>query len=375
MRVLLTIVCLLVFLIVGCTPFHQLYEVRDVPDGQERVLEKKPVPIEFFGKELQTLDLQGEAFNTVGGWYDQESILYIIDSGSGSEIYRYNIFSGVKEFFYSTSSRLLSVKANEDYSRFLLHTSNARNMAEIIVIDQKGNKVFDWQIESYDLDYVWNPYQPDLIFVTTFLEDWSFRTYLVNTKTGKIDEANISQPFIQWLDETTVAYMSWDDSQPNFEAPLYSYNLETNQENLLFNGIISFSTFSNVLLTIDLDHEQESYSFYRFNKSGTSEKLFEHKLPLLSNYSSWFIPYHAYNPTLKEFYTFRPYHTGDYDTYREQFELISYSLNDGKEKSILNDIGSLPINFSPNGYYGLYGFQYEMVIDIKTKRIMPLIKL
>jgi hypothetical protein len=364
----------MMLLIVGCNPSHQLYENSEVPYGKKRGLEKQPIPVEFFGesKEIQSLDMNGEAFNTVGGWFDNESILFINDTAENSIIYRYHIFDGTKEQFFSTNSRILSMKPNEDHSLFLLHTSNSRDKAELIVIDENGKQVFAWSTEAYDLEYVWNPYKKNHLFITSFLQDWSFQTFVMDIKAESVEKTKVSEPFVQWLDATTVAYMSWGVDEPSIEAPLFSYDLTTGKETLLFDSVISFSTYRDLLLTVQMQNESESYSFYRFSKPGTKEKLAQYSFPLLTNYSSWYIPYQHYNEDDKQFITFRPYKTGDFDTYTDLFELTSYSLEDGKETTILEDVNSYPIIFSENGDFGLYGYQYEMIIDKRNKKVIQL---
>ncbi|WP_204524707.1 YqgU-like beta propeller domain-containing protein [Litchfieldia alkalitelluris] len=367
----------MILFIVGCNSSHQLYEVSDVPYGKERVLEKLPVPVEFFGiaKEIQTLDMNGEAFNTVGGWYDNESILYIVDDMEKSSVYHYNLFTGTKKEFFSTTSHILSMKANEDHSLFLLHTSKSRDKANIVVIDRKGKTVLEWEVDSFDLEYSWNPYNHSQLIVTTFLKDWSYKSYLINTETDNITSIELKEPFVKWLDENTIGYMHWETDEPSFSAPLYSYKIETGEEKKLLDDIVSFSTFSDILLTVSMHEDKEAFSFYRFSKTRNGEKLYEYSFPLLSNYSGWFIPYQSYNKTKQNFITFRPYSAGDLDTYSQGFELISLSLENGAETSLFHGIEGLPISFSENGEYGLYGYQFEKIIDLKSKKIIEFIKL
>ncbi|MFC4320761.1 YqgU-like beta propeller domain-containing protein [Litchfieldia salsa] len=375
MRFKMMFVFVMTLLIVGCNPSHQLYENSDVPYGKKLGLEKQPIPEEFFGesKEIKSLDMNGEAFNTVGGWLDNESILYITDNAEKSNIYRYHIFNGKKELFFSSDSRILSLKPNEDHSLFLLHTSNSRDKAELIVIDETGKQVFAWETEAYDLEYVWSPYKKEQLFITTFLQDWSFKTFVMDSKKEQVEQTNVKEPFVQWLDATTVAYMSWGVDEPSIEAPLFSFDLTTGKETLLFDSVISFSTFRDLLLTVQMQDDSESYSFYKFTKPDTKEKLAQHPYPLLTNYSSWYIPYQYYNEDTKSFITFKPYNTGDFDTYTELFELTSYSLEDGKETTLLENVNSYPILFSENGEFGLYGYQYEMIIDTRNNKVEHLI--
>ena len=364
-----------VILLVGCQPSHQLYKVSDVPYGKDRGLVKAPIPREFFtvAQELHTLDMSGEAFNTVGEWYDNESILYIVDVDGGSNVYRFNLFTGETKLFFSTETTILSMEANEDHTMFLFHLSGSRNHADLVAVDQAGTELYSWGVTSYDLDYTWNPYKADQLFLTTFMEDWTYNSSIVEIKNESTKPHQVPQPFIQWVDTTQIAYLKWNENEPSYDAPLYVHDLINGVDHLLLEHIISFSAFSDVLLTIE-NEKEESSNYYRFRKPFTSELLAEKKLPMLTDYSGWFIPSHDFVSSEKLFYTFKPYEFGAYDTYTKKFSLIEWSLESGTESTILEEVDALPLNFSPNGSFALYGYQFENLIDVKGKVVKPIVQ-
>lgn len=361
--------------LISCESTHQLYEVSDVPLSSKRDVSKSPVPVTFSGEnsKIHSLDMSGEAFNTVGEWYDNENILYINDKFEGSDIFRYDIYQSEKELFYSTDSPVITMKANEDHSLFLIHTSNASNEAEIIIVDEDGKENFKWQVDAYDLYYNWNPYNKDQIFLTAFLEDWSYETYLLDVGEETVKNYDILQPFIQWISNNEISYLKWDQNEPSFFAPLFSYSLENKNESLLFENIISYSTFINLLVTVELDKDKDSYGVYHFFDTKTNQLLHEYKLPLLTDYSKWNIPYEDYAVEQRLFYTFRPYTTGSFDTYSQKYEFVSFNMKNGEEKSLIQKVDSKPIKISPNGYLCLYGYQFENIINLHTNDIIPLI--
>lgn len=375
MRVLMMILSMFLIL-TGCNS-HHLYESSDVPKSSDKNVSKSPVPVEFLGEHrpILTLDISGEAFNTVGEWFDNESILYVNDrSDGGSDIYRYNIYTGEKSLFVTTPASIITMKANEDHSFFFLHTSNSSNAAEIIIVDKEGNKSFETEIESTDIIYSWNPYELDQVFVTSFLEDWSFRTSLVDVLENSMESYDVSQPFIQWIDKSHISYLKWNPNELDFFAPLFTYDLKTKTEGPLFENIISFSTFNQILVTIEVDMEHESSGIYRFYNTASKKKLQEMSFPLLTDYSKWNIPFNEYVPGQQMFFTFRPYSTGSFDTYSDKYEFVSLNMSSGKEEVILQKVNDEPISFSPDGYLALYGYRFENIIDIREKNIIPLIK-
>ncbi|MBE4907963.1 hypothetical protein IMZ08_07850 [Bacillus luteolus] len=376
MRVLLALLFTVIF-ISGCQSSHQLYEVSDMPYKEEKDVLKGQVPVPFFSTSQQiiSLDMNGEAFNTVGEWFDDESILYIVDKDGGSDLYYYHLFSGEKKLFYHTDSPIVTMKANEDHSLFLIHSSSERNEAEFLVVNKEGEKVYDWKINSFDLQFVWNPNVLDEVFVTAFLEDWSFSTFVIKIGEETVTPYTVNEPFVQWFDKQSIAFMKWNQEEPVFSAPLYTFNFETNKESLLMEDVISFTTFKDVLFTVSNDKVQTTKGIYRLYDTGTMNKKKEIMVPLLTTYSRWYVPYHDYVTNQKKFYTLLPDESASYDTYTGKFELIAFSLDAEESETILSNVDSLPINFSPNGYYCLYGYQFENVIDVKEKEVKELIQL
>jgi len=358
------------FLLTACNS-HQLYDISDAPKSRNKNVTKGPIPSEFIegNQQIQRLDLRGEQFNRVGEWFDDESILFILDENNGSTIYRYHLYTGEKAPFIETEAPVLTMKANEDHSLFLIHTSDTQNKAKVTIVDKEGMVQFEWEVQSFDLFYSWNPYQVDQVFVTSFLEDWSFQTHLLDISSEKITKYEVFQPFVQWLGPKTISYLKWDQNELDFFAPLYSHHLDTKTEGLLFEDIISFVAYKNLLVTYELIQGEEASANVGFYNPEKNQKLHEFKMPLLSDYSKWYIPFADYNVGQKKFYSFKPYSTGAFDTYGEKFELVSYDMSTGTEEVILEKVDDQPLNFSPNGFLCLYGFQFEKIIDMKTKSI------
>ncbi|MCA1031729.1 hypothetical protein LCL95_11905 [Bacillus timonensis] len=375
MRALLLLTSIL-FVLAGCQSSHQLYEVRDVPKTKEKGLLKASF-IEANNDEankFKTLNIVGETFNTVGDWYDNNQILYVTDQNGKSNIYRFNLNTGETSLFYSSEVPILTLKANEDQSLFLIHTSKSKYTAEVIILDKLGNKTLSWQFESFDLFYSWNANKKDQLFITSFLDDWSFQSYVVDVTKKSVKEFSISQPFVQWIYDSNLIYMMFKENEPSLTAPLYLLDLGNQEEELIFNEIISFTSFNDYLLTVELAPEDESKGVYKFFKGKNLEKTsYSFTVPLLTDYSKMHIPYFTFNSNKGKFYTFEPYDTGSFDTYDLGFKLISYSVSESKIKTVLEEVDSMPINVSPNGNLILYGYQFEQIIDVKAKRIVQLI--
>ena len=360
----------------GCQSSQSLYEARDMPNDGELKLRKEPVSLNFFGnKVINPLKLDALTFNRVGAWFDNETVLFVTDNRNGSTIYRYNLFTGEKQLFYTTDAPVVTLEANRDNNFFLIQTAPSSYVAQLTVLNKEGDEVYSWRTGASDLLYEWSPFQNGKVFVTTFYTDWSYRQFIINTMEQAIIEYELPEPFIQWLSKDDVAYMKWDTNEPSFTAPLVEINLNTKEEQYLFDDIFWFSTFSNMLFTIGNDQQDSSIAVYNFYDPNSHAEIFNARVSHLAKYSEWLIPFYQYENTKQIFYTFRPYESGSYDEYNKKFEFVAFSLQTGEEQVILSEVENMPFKLSPNGRFGLYGFQFERLIDLKEQKITDLIEM
>jgi hypothetical protein len=370
MRALVFFACALIAILSACQNSHQLYEAHDIPSMENKGILKEQVPVYFFGeREIKKLELNDEAFNTVGEWFDNEHILYVIDTNAGSNIYSFNLFTGEKNLFYTTNAPVVSMKANSDHSKFLIHTAPSNYEAELIVLNKKGKVIYSQRIKSFELYYVWNPFRNDQILITSFLSDWSYQTYMMDVTKKQSLSRNLPQPFMQWMMDDVLAYIHWKEDEPSLTGPLYQLHLKTNEKVLLKRNIISFTAFPNYLLTVENDSKNPAVGKYTFYDTSSMKVVQQVSLPLLSAYSEWFIPFHDFFSGENEFYTFMPYSSGEFDTYTEKFALFRFNLKSGKGDKILEKVDNMPINLSPDGNLCLYGYQYENIMDLQKRKI------
>lgn len=346
------------------TPSKQVTE--DLPHRQSSA--------DFFEeKKIHPLPLNYEEFSTVSEWLDNENILYIDRENERENIYCFNIYTGKRELFYTTDKQIVTVSASYDHQYFLVRTAPSTYEAELIILDKWGKEVFRWKVGSFDLLATWNPFVKSQLYVTTFLQDWSFQTYFINVSQKTVMESHLPIPFIQWVDRTEIAYLKWNENEPAFQAPLYRVNLVSKKEEKVFDDISFFSVFKDTVMTVTVENEPDAiYSFYNLEMKN---KLGEFKVPVLAKYSEWFIPEFDYVESEKRFYTFRPTTSGNYDQYNQKYDLLAYSHKNSQEKIVMKDIENKPIKFSPNGKLCLYGYYFENIIQIKDKKIVPLIQI
>ncbi|WP_246945927.1 hypothetical protein [Bacillus pinisoli] len=361
----------LCFFLSGCSSF-QTHETENAMNREIHIHEKRIPSGHFMGDlPIIPIDLDGEFFHSVGDWYNETSILYIVNGSNhtGSDLYRYHLFTGEKELFYESSHPIITIESSENGNYFAVHSSSSINEANIVILDKKGNEQVNWNVESTELQYVWNPFNEKKLFITSFKEDWSFQNYLMDISNQKVDEIQLNQPFIQWLSGSEVLYLQWDQEVREHSAPLYSYHLEKQTEELVAEGILGFHTYHSLLMTISPQSDKSSYQFI---DTVTQQHLQSFKLPTIETYSDrWWIPNYDYNKNIKSLLLYKPVIK---DNQLKTLQLIKYSMQSGEEQLILDGVDDRPIHLSPDGELSLVGYQYEDILDLKTNELKSLIK-
>ncbi|HWO96029.1 MAG TPA: hypothetical protein VNM45_06800 [Bacillus sp. (in: firmicutes)] len=353
----------ILFILAGC----QLHSAEGMKDGEEDRQPVKQVP------PIKTLKVDGSSFFSVGDWYDNETVLVMEDDEKQSNIYLYNLYTGEKKLFFQSENRIVSVKANHNHTYFLVQTTISDQQAELLFLDQEGKITQSFQMDSFDVQYVWNPYREDQVFVTTFFEDWTFQSFLLDLSNKAHEKYMLSQPFAQWLTKSSLAYVPINKDNPLGDVPLLVHDVYTKKEKQVLDGIVSFSAFPGTLLTVGPKQGEEGNGVYTFYKTDTLQKIQSLSMPLVSDVSGWIIPYHQFNAANDMFYVFQP-RAVDKMAEAKGFQLLSFSLKTGKKKIIFEQIDNVPFKLSPNGQLGLMGYQSEKIIDLKSKKIIDFIK-
>jgi hypothetical protein len=336
------------------------------------VSDKKLPSGHFMGElSIKPIDLEGELFHSVADWYNDNSILYIVNKQheQGSIVYRYHLYTGKKEVFYETPNQVINLEGSENGAYFAINTSVTTNEANIIILDKNGNELINTMIESAELQYIWNPFAEEQMFITSFQDDWTFENYLVDLTDQSIEITHVNQPFIQWLDQSELLYLKWDPEQSANTAPLYSYQLDQKSEEMIKEGILGFHTYQSLLMTVSPLKDQ---SLFQFIDPKSMELIQSFQIPSINTYSDqWWIPRYDFSENSNSFFFYKPvYDENEFVS----LQLIHYSLESGDETIILNGVEDRPIHLSPDGTLSLVGFQYEEILDLNTKEVKALIK-
>lgn len=359
---------LIVLLGVGCNPSHQPEQNNEPSSKREPQKSEQKVDNRNVKKLKVPLKLNENIFHSVSDWKSDEEILYITNNIDGSEIYTYNIFTGETSLFFESISPIVQVKANNDHSLFVVHTSPTSYQAELILLNSEAEIVHRAKTDSYELQYTWNPFNQNQLFVTSFNEDWTYQTYQLNVAEKEFIKSKIDIPFIQWLPNNEISYLKWDQDAPSLTAPLYIYDMETQQETLISSEVVSNTNFVNNLTTFELI-DQNGSAVVRFYDLAELEQLKEMPTRLVSLYSEWAIPNHDMDNKANIFYMF------EVNEKKTSFSLISFDLGTGEKEKLFDNVENLPFKLSPNGEFALYGARYEKIIYFTDKSINELVLL
>lgn len=363
-RRFLSLCLLFPILITGCQSAQPSPPAKDLPSKKE--FQKQKTKDEKKLNKVQAYETTQDAFHSAGDWVDHEHILIAENEKSGTNIYLYNIFSGLKTLFYHTEAPLISMKSN-GAGKFMLHTSPSDERARLTVLDTAGELLYEWESEASELEYSWNPYNEDQLLCTVFLEDWSYLAYLIDIGKSTAVQLENAGPLMQWIGPESMGYLDWKSDESTESAPFYSYHFPSKQKALLGDGILSFGTFKDIFFTADRMDGPSSIT-YRFYKPGDKTEFFVLKVPVQDVQTIVQQPFYAFSQEGERFLTFKPADGSN------GFKLVSISVKDGDEEEILPASENMPIKLSPDGKWCLYGFQYENVINMETHDIVSLIQ-
>ncbi|WP_044894422.1 hypothetical protein [Bacillus alveayuensis] len=361
-------IVLLVFLfwLTACEASHQLGEKEKQQNGNGNENNQKETETTIY-----PIDIDEQFFQNIAGWYDESNILYIQNKPNLSEIIRYNLFNGQSSTFFVANTPIMQVVPSPDRNIFLVHLSPNHYQATILFIDRHGNELFKWEVGSYELHFAWNPYHSQQILVTSFLEDWSFETYLIDLAEQRIEKNVVEAPFVQWSNQHQFTYIKWDEEEPELSAPLFLYDLLDRNEKKIADHVIGHVSAGPFLLYLQENLDEKGKGQYVFLRFKDLQKLSFFDVSLISEYSGWLFPYFDVFNKRDEFYTFVPMDTTENNT---SFHLINIQIKTGKKNELVKNIANEPISISPSGQYILYGYRFEKLIDIKDRKMINLIQ-
>lgn len=333
---------------------------------------KESPGLSFVGKKVVPISEFKGSFNAVVGWLTDDTILYITNENSGSNLYSYQLTTGVSSLFYKSDYPIVSTKISPQREKILIHTAPSSYQAEIIITDIDGKTLTEAKVDSFELEAVWNHGNEEEVLISAFKEDWSFTIYILNIKADRLAEVDLLQPFVFWPTKDELLYLNWEKDRPSLNAPLVRRNLLSGNEETLMTSVHHVDISNDYILAISTENDDSSQSTYHI-LNREYEQVASFETEHLSAYSGWLVPFYDIIDDEKRLMYLHPIRSGEADLYDDGFVLTEYSFEENKETTLIDQLGNEPISCSPNGTLCLYGYQFEKIIDLEEKEIINLI--
>ncbi|EDL63551.1 hypothetical protein [Bacillus sp. SG-1] len=323
-------------------------------------------------EELTPLVMKENSFMRVIDWIDSERVLILSKGEDGNQLLEYNIFSGSQRIIYTNPKFIVDAQLGPDRKRVLVHAAPLTYSASATVIDLDGEVLFQKDIDSYEISFEWNEHNTDLLFITSFSEDWSFKTLLADILEGTLTEVKAPQPFLKWHLENSFLYQEWPEESISLTAPLYSQNLYSEERKLVEDETVHYDSMNPYILSITLSKEAEGEGKYKFvTEEGVIASTFS--TPLLSSYSNWMIPYYDKIDTEDSFVSLTASESMPADAYNGKFTLERWDIQTGVREKVMAGLDNEPLQCSPGGDYCLTGYDLKTAIDLNNKEATDLI--
>ncbi|WP_210365927.1 hypothetical protein [Bacillus sp. REN3] len=337
--------------------------------GHSKTLKESPRP-SFLSSGMMPIVLEEGEFYKAAGWLDDETILYIANTETGSSLYTHHISTGESRLLYKSEHPAITAEISPSKNLILIHSAGA-DEAILDVINTSGQELFSSSIESHELSFEWNSFAEKTILVSAFTEDWDFKTYILDLDQKGLEQISLPEPFARWVSSDQLVFQDWDEDGMSLEAPLMSYSLKEKKIKQVFRSIFQFDAIGKNVLTINMLEENPNQANYVLYNKGFNQ-LGKFDAPLLTSFSGWLVPFYDLMNDGEDFIYFRALHKGEADVYDEGFDLVRFNLDSDEEKVILSNLNNEPLSCAPSAPLCLYGFQFEKLLDIESKQIVEL---
>ncbi|MFJ7746171.1 hypothetical protein [Peribacillus sp. NPDC097295] len=322
---------------------------------------------------LSTLEIpasEKDKIEAIYGWLDSNTILYAEkkDGTDSRQLMEWNLETNASTIFYQPASDFTEVSISPSGKHVMISSFTSSGKASITILDRTGNPQYSLVIPAYELAFDWNAYQEGMLFVTSFYEDWTYSSYVINAEEQTVQSLDFPQPFAQWDSENGLMFLDWNRNEPALTAPLERKALNDKAEENLMLDVIHFKKVKTTLMTIQVEtekHDRGTYAFY----DDTNKSIQSFSVPLLKSFSDWVIPAYDLLEKDKELVTFVPVESKDADQYENKFTLTKMNWETGAQEELMKDMENEPLSCSLDGSLCLYGNQFEKIIDMKTHQI------
>ncbi|MCI3029930.1 hypothetical protein QNK01_10200 [Desemzia incerta] len=323
---------------------------------------------------FEQIPLDKEEFRKIIGWKSTEEVIVQAGGVEGDSLYSFNILTGDFDLFYEVDSFILASRIVMEEEKVIIQLVKDAN-SSLIVVNFKGDVLQELEIQSSGfVDINVNAQNPSLAFISYYEGENNTAVYNWNMTTNEYTEVESASLEPKWYSENL--YLFIDNGE--------DFSLETGE---LYMGDIR----SDEILLLDSyasDFYLHEDSFIKFTPSDFNEQeiMLTYQYPFLVDAGFMVVP----KVTMNERIIF-PYLTqavrdsAIYGIFAQEavsleeeagkFMFSEIDFENGKLNEIVKVPENAPILISENGKYCLFGWSYEMLIDIENQQLYEMLSL
>lgn len=320
---------------------------------------------------FERIPLANEEFRKVIGWKTEEEI--IVQSGDidGDSLYSFNILTGSFNLLYETDSFILAsniIAAEEKIIVQLVKDAEST----LVVLNYAGEAIQEKTINSNGfVDINVNAQNPAVAFISYYEGENNTAVYNWNIETNEYTEVESASLNPQWYSENLYLFVDNGEDFTLETGKLYMGDIRNNEVLLLDSYVSDFFL-----------HED---TFIKFTPSDFNEQeiILTYQYPFLVDMGFMVAPKVTMNDRiLFPYLTQAERNSPLYGIFAEeavsieeepgQFVFAKLNFEEGQFESIVEVPEEAPILISENGQYCLYGWSFELLIDIENQIINEL---
>ncbi|KMY43768.1 hypothetical protein AC622_05525 [Bacillus sp. FJAT-27916] len=298
------------------------------------------------------------------GWLSEDEILTIEQDEEGQAVFLHQFNEEKPIELFRTSDAIMSASASSSGEYIAITHSSKSDSATLQIITREGRKVMKREIISSYVLFEWdNTMEPeDQLLVMALQEDWSYDSLLINAETKEESELTLPKPFIQWIDDSHIAYMG---EKAEAGEPVHRYDMMTREDTVIYEDAVGvFSKYGKTIVAT-IDEEKEAMTLKVYLEGDFEKPIQEIRIPTLEKDGEYLIPYMDMPEDGNTVFVLAPMSGMDSTLY----ELIEWNLNTNETPRIVDRVNNEPISCNKKGTYCLYGHLLDSLIDMEKRTI------
>lgn len=346
--IVLFCMCLLIFSL-GCEK-----EKSQESSGEETADEETFKVSEAVIEPLPLLE-EDFLFESSHGWLNDDTIIFSANKDNEYFLYSYNVSTEKKEVIYQTNKIIAEASISPNGHFILLYTFEDDDQAFIHILTAEGEEQYTMSVPSREIAYSWNPRTETKLVLNLFLEDWTYRTFILDFEKEAMEEIELSQPFAKWYTEDEFIYIQLDEEGPETAGTLITESVQGHSISAMLENVITFNSGENVLVAAQIVDEHLLEYVFMIDGNEKNRYAVEWSMADMMGMN----PEYALNEERHFFYTFIL--DGQVN------QLVMYNYETDEQQLIMEDLEMAPIAVSPNGKRILYGYSLENLIEVSVE--------